>query len=506
MALDPVLRSIPGLAGYLAQDQYSRGQEAQEAQTIGLTAKLADHFREENFRRGITPGMGNDEILSRAIRSVGPDKAATLLQNQSNLAESRKSREGIALAQLSARMMKDREALDIAARNATTHEQRARIAEARAKMDAHYRGQSAAIASGKHYDETGVSGVGGASFDIGSLLTPPSGPVAPSGGLRPLPPGVPETDRAAFESARGGVPAVVDRVMPQAEVDGMGPQPRLEAALSPQPAAPVQPAAAPNNLDARDLGAQARGPVVPAPGTPPKVGLPPEVQALIDREPSPKKKRELEQRYVMAEANKKIGINLAGGRESVFINRVVNSGNQAAADLENVVKMPLTVSRGIFGGRTQGGSLFEAGKETLANTMTTEDVQLYNTFATGFQRALAAIEGAGLAPTNALMHQMDQVIFKEGDTNFVKLAKLAQTRQIVEKGLDTVTANSRVDPGTKKLVEEIIGKIRKSVPFTGQDLLKLRKEQQINPNISLADVVPALKKKEETGGWSIRPK
>ena len=33
MALDPVLAKIPGLAGYLAQDQYSRGQEQQEAQT-----------------------------------------------------------------------------------------------------------------------------------------------------------------------------------------------------------------------------------------------------------------------------------------------------------------------------------------------------------------------------------------------------------------------------------------------------------------------------------------
>lgn len=194
-------------------------------------------------------------------------------------------------------------------------------------------------------------------------------------------------------------------------------------------------------------------------------------------------------------------INLAGGRESVFINRVVNSGNQAAADLENVVKLPMTASRGLFGGRSQGKSLFEAGKETLANTMTTQEVQTYNVFATGFQRALAAIEGAGLAPSNALMHQMDAVIFKEGDTNFTKLAKLAQTRQIVEKGLETVLVNSRVDEGTKRLVEDIVKKVRTAVPFTGSELIQLEAMQQSNPNATLADVMKEAK--SGTGGGGV---
>lgn len=498
MALDPVLARIPGLGGFLAMDQYSRGQETQELGNAVVGARLQDHFREEGFRKGITPGMGNDEILNRAIRSVGPDKAATLLQGQANLRETQDTRKQIALNNLSAKMLTDKQRLEIAARNATSHEQRAQVAAARAKMDAFYRGQAAQIASGKLYDETGIAGVGGGQFDISTLLAPPSGPVGPPGSglpsgqeaIRQLPPlsqggGTveysPSDHMARVFDAPAGSPAGV-------------PPARLGAELAPQATAeagapPTFPGYSgyvpPQNPDTE----LRRAPPAPnAAATAPK-GLPPDVQALIDREPSPKKKREIEQRYVMSRANKEIGINLAGGRESVFINRVVNSGNQAAADLENVVQMPLTVSRGIFGGRQQGGSLFEAGKETLANAMTTEDVQLYNTFATGFQRALAAIEGAGLAPTNALMHQMDQVIFKEGDTNFVKLAKLAQIRQIVEKGMDTVTANSRVDPGTKKLVEEIVGKVRKSVPFTGQDLLKLRQQQQKNPNVSIADIV-----------------
>ena len=194
-----------------------------------------------------------------------------------------------------------------------------------------------------------------------------------------------------------------------------------------------------------------------------------------------------------AEKNAKIGINLAGGRESVFINRVVGAGNQAAADLENVVKLPISASRGFFGGRQQGKSLFEAGKETLATAMTTQEVQDYNVFSTGFQRSLAAIEGMGLAPTNALMHMMDGVIFKEGDTHFTKLGKLAQTRQIVEKGMETIIANSRVDDETKRLAKAIEASVKRSVPFTPSDLIKLRNAQATNPNATLADVMGGLK-------------
>ncbi len=80
MPLDPVLAKIPGLAGYQAMDSYNRDQELQDAQKIGITAKLADHFREENFRRGLTPDMSSDDVLKRAYQYLGPEKAATLAQ------------------------------------------------------------------------------------------------------------------------------------------------------------------------------------------------------------------------------------------------------------------------------------------------------------------------------------------------------------------------------------------------------------------------------------------
>ena len=109
--------------------------------------------------------------------------------------------------------------------------------------------------------------------------------------------------------------------------------------------------------------------------------------------------------------------------------------------------------------------------------------------ATGFQRTLAAIEAFGLMPSGQLTHQMDAVIFKEGDTNFTKLQKLAQTRQIIEAGLETTMSNPRVDPATKKHITDIMEKLQKTVPFTNGDLIELQQKQAVNPNMTLGDVV-----------------
>lgn len=178
-----------------------------------------------------------------------------------------------------------------------------------------------------------------------------------------------------------------------------------------------------------------------------------------------------------------------GNRESVYLSRVMNASNEVAKDLENVVRLPLTSSTGIFGGRQQGGSLLSAGKESLTNAMTSQEVQSYNTLASGFQRNLASIEAAGLAPSGTLSHQMDAVMFKQGDTNMTKLQKLAQTRQIVEAGLETALANPRVPDAQRTEIKRVIDNVRKSVPFNNGDILKLTQAQQIDPAATLNTVL-----------------
>ena len=172
------------------------------------------------------------------------------------------------------------------------------------------------------------------------------------------------------------------------------------------------------------------------------------------------------------------------------VNRVILAGNESAKDLANVVQLPIGSSSGFFGGRTLGTDIMGAGKEALANTMTSQEVQSYNVMATGFQRSLAAIEAAGLAPRGNLTQQMESVIFRVGDTELTKLQKLAQTRQIVEAGLEIMTADPTVPPQLKSKIGQIVASIRKSVPFTQSDLIRLQQAQETNPDVTLRDIMP----------------
>jgi hypothetical protein len=187
------------------------------------------------------------------------------------------------------------------------------------------------------------------------------------------------------------------------------------------------------------------------------------------------------------------------GREAVFTQRVITSANQASKDLANIVQLPLSSSTGVFGGRKQGVGLFDATKEVLANKVTQQEAQTYSVMATGVQRTLATIEAVGLMPTNYLTHQMDAVVWKEGDTQLTKLHKLAQTRQIVQAGIESIEANPRVSAMEKGLALKILDSMSKAVPFTHTDLIKLTNAQAKNPQITLRDLLPKVKK-DASGG------
>lgn len=195
----------------------------------------------------------------------------------------------------------------------------------------------------------------------------------------------------------------------------------------------------------------------------------------------------------------KIGnVGAAGARENVFLGRVGLAAGQAARDLDNISKMPLSASSGIFGGRTQGHGLLDAGREVFANKVTGQEAQLYNTRATGFQRNLAAIEAAGLMPNGTLTKQMDSIIWKEGDTEFTKLDKLAQIRQIVDAGLEHVLANPRVSESEKKKMEDYRASMQKSVPYTHADLDAWAAALEAGDEVTLGDFLGPKMRRRKT--------
>lgn len=179
-----------------------------------------------------------------------------------------------------------------------------------------------------------------------------------------------------------------------------------------------------------------------------------------------------------------------GSRESTYFQRMVGSANQAIADIQNVVQLPVGATTGVFGvGSSPGSSLLASARDTLKNTLASQDVQDYNSILPGLDRNLASIETAGLVPSGTFSESFSKLAMREGDTQLTKLAKLAQMRQIIEKGLEPSLANGRVSPDQKAFVQKMVADIQAAVPFTRNDVIALRAKQEKNPSITLNDII-----------------
>ena len=179
-----------------------------------------------------------------------------------------------------------------------------------------------------------------------------------------------------------------------------------------------------------------------------------------------------------------------GGRESVMFQRVVNSANSAATALQNISELPVGASTGTLGvGSSPGHSVLGSTKSMLLNKLASQDVQDYNTMLAGVSRNLSTIETAGLAPNGSLTQSMDAIQLREGDTEITKLRKMAEMRQIVEKGIEANLANPKLPNEQKQLVQSIIDQTKQAIPFTQHDITELVKKQAKNPAMTLQDLI-----------------
>lgn len=172
-------------------------------------------------------------------------------------------------------------------------------------------------------------------------------------------------------------------------------------------------------------------------------------------------------------------------RSSVMFNRVAASANEAVQALKNIAELPVTTSTGWFGGAQTAPSLMGSVKSALAQKVTSQEAQDYKTMIAGVSRSLSTIETAGLAPNGSITHSMDSITLNEGDSQLTKLRKLAETRQIIEKGIEPNLANPKLAPAQRQLIERIISDVQGAIPFTQHDITKL--QQSKNPNATLMD-------------------
>jgi hypothetical protein len=88
----------------------------------------------------------------------------------------------------------------------------------------------------------------------------------------------------------------------------------------------------------------------------------------------------------------------------------------------------------------------------------------------GIERALGSLATGGMAVPVSLMEQFGTLKIQEGDTNLIKLRKIATMRQNVENALDVLAANPALGSDQKKQVQELLADIAKAVPWTVHDV------------------------------------
>ena len=235
-------------------------------------------------------------------------------------------------------------------------------------------------------------------------------------------------------------------------------------------------------------------------GGAPKYGKPSEI-VIDDPENPGKTKTVLAQQdpksgqWVTADANRDplptpksiMSSGTAGGRESIYIQRALTSGQEAVSQLKTIAQLPAGASSGWFGlGRTQGVSPFAATKEVLVNKVSSQEVQEYKTLAAGLQRELASLAASGVGVNQHYIDAFNSDMLAEGDTQETKLLKLARQRQTAENALEAVLANPRLGEDQRKLAESQIKGLQEAVPWTPMDVVNLLHSEK--PGETLSDM------------------
>lgn len=168
----------------------------------------------------------------------------------------------------------------------------------------------------------------------------------------------------------------------------------------------------------------------------------------------------------------------ASARSQQIYNRVLTGAEESVADLGNIAELPANASVGWFGSVKPGTTLLTAPMSVLTNKLSSQDVQSYNVLSSGFQRNLASIETSGLAPTGAFVDQLAKLNFSETDTQYTKMQKLAQIRQVVEQGLKSTMNDPKFPPAQLAQAQDLLAKVRSVVPYTQHDLTALKSRWQ----------------------------
>lgn len=165
------------------------------------------------------------------------------------------------------------------------------------------------------------------------------------------------------------------------------------------------------------------------------------------------------------------------------VNRMLDSGSQAVADVGNLAALPAGNVPGGAMGSTLGmlgyGSgpqktLMESLKGDLTNRAAPDTVKMYTTLASGLSRGMASMEAAGMIPNGQFTDSFNKLQNVDGDTNYDALMKMAQIKQITHNALESmILGNVSVPADRQAVAQKLLDKIDSAIPYDVQDVIKL---------------------------------
>lgn len=168
--------------------------------------------------------------------------------------------------------------------------------------------------------------------------------------------------------------------------------------------------------------------------------------------------------------------------------RVVNAAGNTALDLATIVSMPSGASSGLFGSTT-GKGLLSMVPANLTNAVTPVEVQQYKAIMDTLGEQLSTIERMGLRGSQGLAQKFDSLALLPTDNVFTKMLKLAQMRQSVENGMDTLLALNSLPDDLRARIEFVKQASARSIPFTPRDVLTFQQQGAKNRNLTLAEML-----------------
>lgn len=180
-------------------------------------------------------------------------------------------------------------------------------------------------------------------------------------------------------------------------------------------------------------------------------------------------------------------------REARYADTVAIAGNEAATSITNIVSLPITVSGGMFAGKSKT-TLFNAPIEALKNAATPEDVQRYNTEIDNVGKYYSTMLSGGLQTSKGAADQFsEQFRIKEGDKLYTKLTKLAQMRQTFDRAAEIKINSKATPPEQVDLWKEWRAQVEKAIPLTVADINKISNEQKAGRGKKLISDVLGMK-------------